>query len=174
MSHPRIRYAHAVAIKLNPFAGLPNPKTVWAWGMYDLANQSFTLLVNTLLFAVYFREVIVVDDVQRGTSLWGIVFAASMLLVVIFSPLLGALADSRGLRKAILVGTGVCCASLTIGLGFTGPGLVVLAIVLYIPANFCYQIGENFLASFLPSISTPRNIGRISATGWAMGYVGAL
>ncbi|MEO0632441.1 MAG: MFS transporter, partial [Planctomycetota bacterium] len=48
------------------------------------------------------------------------------------------------------------------------------AIALYIPANFCYQIGENFLASFLPSISTPRNIGRISATGWAMGYVGAL
>lgn len=163
-----------MALKLNPFAGLPNPKTVWAWGMYDLANQSFTLLVNTLLFAVYFKEVVVVDDPKRGTSLWGLVFAASMLLVVIFSPLLGALADSRGLRKAILIGTGVCCASLTIALGATGPGLIALAIILYIPANFCYQIGENFLASFLPSISTPKNIGRVSATGWAMGYVGAL
>ena len=23
-------------MKLNPFAGLPNPKAVWAWGMFDL------------------------------------------------------------------------------------------------------------------------------------------
>jgi MFS transporter, UMF1 family len=49
-----------------------------------------------------------------------------------------------------------------------------LAIALFIPANICYQLGENFLASFLPEISQRRTIGRISATGWTMGYVGAL
>ena len=36
--------------RLNPFRTLPNKRAVWAWGMYDLANQSFTLLINTLLF----------------------------------------------------------------------------------------------------------------------------
>ena len=58
--------------------------------------------------------------------------------------------------------------------GLITPGAVALAMLLYIPANFLYQIGENFLASFLPSVSTPRTIGRVSATGWAMGYIGAL
>ncbi|MEL6796512.1 MAG: MFS transporter [Planctomycetota bacterium] len=160
-------------MRLNPFAGLPNPRAVWAWGMFDLANQSFTLLINTLLFAIFFKEV-VVGDPAKGDSLWSIAFSGSMLLVVICSPIFGAIADVRGMRKRFLLTTGVLCAVLTCALAFAQPGLVVLAMLLYIPANFCYQIGENFLASFLPSVSTPRNIGRVSATGWAMGYVGAL
>jgi UMF1 family MFS transporter len=69
---------------------------------------------------------------------------------------------------------GVGCALLTCGLGLVGPGAIVLAAILYIPANVCYQVGENFLASFLPDVSTPRTLGRVSATGWAMGYAGAL
>ncbi len=160
-------------LKLNPFAGLPNPKIVWAWGMFDLANQSFTLLINTLLFAIYFKEVVVADP-ARGTSLWSVAFSSSMLLVVVCSPVLGAIADVRGTRKLVLMTVGVLCATLTCALSLVEPGLIALAMLLYIPANFCYQISENFLASFLPSVSTPRNIGRISATGWAMGYAGAL
>lgn len=158
---------------LNPFKNLPNPKPVWAWGMYDLANQSFTLLINTLLFALYFKNV-VVGDPQRGDALWSATYAASMLLVVVLSPVLGALADVRGQRKRFLVTTGLACSLLTAGLALADQGLVLLAIVLYIPANVLYQLGENFLASFLPAVSTPRNIGRVSAIGWTMGYVGAL
>ncbi len=158
---------------LNPFKNLPNPKPVWAWGMYDLANQSFTLLIITLLFPVYFREVIV-GDPQRGDAIWGATHATSMLIVVVLSPVLGALADVRGQRKRFLITTGLACSALTAGLAFADQGLILLAIVLYIPANVLYQIGENFLASFLPAVSTPRNIGRVSAIGWTMGYVGAL
>ena len=40
-------------MNLNPFKSLPNPREVWAWGMFDLANQSFTLIINTLLFAIF-------------------------------------------------------------------------------------------------------------------------
>ncbi|MEL6739055.1 MAG: MFS transporter [Planctomycetota bacterium] len=159
--------------RLNPFAGLPNPREVWAWGMYDLANQSFTLLINTLLFAVYFKEVVVADP-ARGDALWGRIYAISMLLVVLSSPLLGVLADCRGSRKATLLWTGVGCAALTASFGLIPPGAVVLAVALYIPANLLYQLGENFLASFLPAVASSRNMGRVSATGWAMGYVGAL
>tara|TARA_Y100001933_G_scaffold181572_1_gene180025 strand:+ start:588 stop:1916 length:1329 start_codon:yes stop_codon:yes gene_type:complete len=160
-------------VTLNPFKGLDNPKTVCAWGLYDLANQSFTLLINTLLFSIYFKEVVVGDD-AKGDALWGLTFSGSMLLVVVASPLLGAVADCRGWRKNFLVWTGVGCCLLTMSFGLITPGAVALAMLLYIPANFLYQIGENFLASFLPSVSTPRTIGRVSATGWAMGYVGAL
>jgi MFS transporter, UMF1 family len=141
--------------------------------MYDLANQSFTLLINTLFFAIYFRQVIVGSE-ERGVALWGIIYPASMLLVVIASPIVGAIADSRGWKKPILMGTGLVCVALTCAFGFISPGMVLLAALLYIPANFCYQIGENFLASFLPQISRPENIGRISAIGWSMGYIGAL
>ncbi|HZW10040.1 MAG TPA: MFS transporter, partial [Phycisphaerales bacterium] len=163
---------------LNPFAKLPNGRAVWAWGMYDLANQSFTLIVNTLLFSVFFKEVVVGSATPaaaaRADSLWSITFAASMLLVVIASPFVGALADARAWRRRFLLGTGLVCVALTCAFAGLSPGAVALAMALYIPANLAYQLGENFLASFLPSVSTPRNIGRISAIGWAMGYLGAL
>jgi UMF1 family MFS transporter len=164
--------------RLNPFRSLPNPREVWAWGMYDLANQSFTLLINTLLFAVYFKQVVVGDDTEalsaKGDRLWGVVVSASMLTVVVLSPFLGALADGRGWKKKFLMGTGVVCVALTCAFAAIGEGQIALAIALYIPANIAYQLGENFMASFLPEVSTPANIGRISAIGWTMGYIGAL
>jgi UMF1 family MFS transporter len=146
--------------------------------MYDLANQSFTLLINTLLFAVYFKQVVVGDETAaasaRGDRLWGTVASASMLVVVVLSPFLGALADGRGLKKKFLMGTGVVCVALTCSFALIGEGDIALAIALYIPANIAYQLGENFMASFLPEVSTPANIGRVSAIGWTMGYVGSL
>ncbi len=160
-------------MKLNPFRGLDNPKEVFAWGLYDLANQSFTLLIITLLFPIYFREVVVGDE-QRGTALWSAIGSASLLLVVVASPVLGATADGFGVKKKMLIGTGIGCALLTAALALLGPGMILPAALLFVVANFLYQIGENFLASFLPEISTQRNVGRISATGWTMGYLGAL
>ena len=49
----------ALLSRLNPFRSLPNPREVFAWGMYDFANQSFTLLILTLLFPIYVRKVAV-------------------------------------------------------------------------------------------------------------------
>lgn len=194
--------------KLNPLRGLPNPREVVSWGLYDLANQSFTLLIITLLFSLYVQQVVtpqpefspeqvqMLEQVRagereadgetesmlaeldraraRGDWNWSLLHGGSLLIVVIVSPLLGALADSRGWRKQVLITTGFVCVTMTAGLWFVGPGMLVMAALLYIPANIAYQLGENFLASFLPAISSSRTIGRVSAIGWSMGYLGAL
>ncbi len=159
--------------RLNPFYGLKRPREVWAWAMYDLANQSFTLHINTLLFAIFFKQVIVQDD-KKGDGLWGLVVASSLLLVVIVSPIAGAIADFKAWKKQFLIGLGVVCVIFTCSLGLLEPGWVWLAIALYIPANFAFALGENFLAAFLPELAEPRNLGRVSAIGWTSGYVGAL
>src|SRR5690554_4066116 len=77
---------------LNPFRGLDEPVRVWAWGMFDLANQSFTLLINTLLFALFFKRVVVTDP-DRGDFLWSLTVAISLFVVVLLGPVLGVLAD---------------------------------------------------------------------------------
>ncbi len=170
------RYCSRVKLsRLNPFRNLARPVEVWAWGMYDLANQSFTLLINTLLFPVFFREIVVgADRPALGDRLWSGMVAASMLIVVIVSPFIGAFADARGVRKKMLIGTGVVCAAATCALGVLGGGAAWIAFGVYMLANIAFQLGENFLASFLPFVATSRTIGRVSAIGWTMGYVGAL
>jgi len=163
----------AVPRTLNPFKSLPNPRAVWAWGMYDLANQSFQLLINTLLFSV-FVKVVIHSDPARGGRAWGAMTATSLLLIVVLSPLVGALADLKAWKRELLLGTGALCAAITASLGLLQPGQGALAFALYVVAAVACGLGENFLGSFLPEISTPNNVGYISALGWTMSYIGAL
>ena len=156
-----------------PFRSLPNPKEVWAWGMFDLANQSFTLLIITVLFPIYFKE-IAVGDKQRGDALWAAGISIALFIVVLLSPFVGAFADGHRARKKLLLGSGVLCVLLTASLSLVEAGWGWYALLLFVPANILYQLGENLLASFLPSLSTTRTIGRISAIGWTMGYIGGL
>ena len=159
--------------RLNPFAGLPNPRAVWAWGMYDLAHQSFTLLITTIYYAIYFKNVVVGDE-SRGTALWGYAFGIASVIIVLVSPLLGAMADFSGRKKAFLIGTGIGCTLFTCSLALTGPGTIWQGMTLYIIACVFYMAGDNFVAAFLPELSTRETVGKISAIGWTMGYVGAL
>lgn len=163
----------SILSRLNPLREVDNKKEVFAWSMYDLANQSFTLLIVTLLFPTYLREVIVADN-ARGDHIWSILGSVSLVLVVISSPLVGALADARGTKKRLLVATGIACGLLTCALTFTGPSNITTAALIFVAANICFLLGENLLAAFLPEIASSRNIGRVSAFGWTMGYVGAL
>lgn len=163
-----------------PFRSLPNPREVWAWGMFDLANQSFTLLINTLLFSVFFKTYLFEGE-RFANTLWSALVSASMLLVVVLGPIVGVWADTRARKKiAMLTSAGACVActaalallpsAQSVGLGVA----IALAAAVYVPANFSFNIGENLLASFLPEVSTRTTLGRVSAIGWTMGYIGAL
>ncbi|KAA0215820.1 MAG: MFS transporter [Leptolyngbya sp. PLA3] len=158
---------------LNPFRGLPNGREVWAWGMYDLANQSFQLLINTLLFSLFVANVIAPSR-QAGLAMWSRMGALAMILVVLLSPIAGALADQRAWKRKMLLTTGVISSALIATLALLQPGQIGLTWALYLTAAVACGLGENFLGSFLPEISTVKNIGRVSAIGWTMSYVGAV
>jgi UMF1 family MFS transporter len=156
-----------------PLKGLPQQQQLWSWISYDVANQSFTLIVNTLLFSVFFTDV-VVQSKGNQNQLWSITFGTSMLLAALASPIAGAAADERAWKKEGLVVTGFICSVFTCLLAFIQPGQVWLAMLLYIPANFAFSVGENFLASFLPSLARQDQIGRVSGFSWGCAYAAAL
>jgi UMF1 family MFS transporter len=97
-----------------------------------------------------------------------------MLLTALLSPLLGALADERAWKKPFLIGSGLLCGVLTCGLALIQPGQLWLAVLLYVPANLSFAIGENFLASFLPGLAKSDQVGRVSGFSWACAYAAAL
>ncbi|MDX2148583.1 MAG: MFS transporter [Planctomycetota bacterium] len=158
---------------INPFQGLPRPRAVFSWGMYDLANQSFQLLINTLLFPLYVRNVIALDTAS-GDSAWSTMTTGGLVGVMVLAPLIGALADARAWKRELLLGTGFASIALMLVLPFLGPGSLALAIPLYITTAILVGLGETFLGSFLPQLSTPQTVGRVSAIGWTMSYIGAL
>lgn len=62
----------------------------------------------------------------------------------------------------------------TAALYFVAPGYIMLGVVLMVVSNFGYAVGENFIAAFLTDLGPPEDLGKISAFGWSMGYVGGL
>ena len=163
-----------------PFRSLANPREVWAWGMFDLANQSFTLLINTLLFSVFFKSFLF-EGAPGANTMWSALVTVSMLLVVLTGPIVGVWADQRAMKKRAMLFSAAVCVLCTSALALLPDANAIgiasalaIAALVYVPANFAFNIGENLLASFLPEISTRDTIGRISAIGWTMGYVGAL
>lgn len=156
-----------------PLRGYANQRSIWAWISFDVANQSFTLLINTLLFSIFFTQVVVTDPATKNT-MWSLTFAASMLITVVLSPIFGAISDERAWKKECLIASGLVCGVLTCMFGFIGPGQFWLAVLLYVPANVAYSLGENFLASFLPEIARREQLGRVSAFSWGIAYASAL
>ncbi len=140
--------------------------------MFDFANSSYTTVIVTVAFSVFFTSAIAPGD--KADLLWGIALGASNLIVLLTAPLIGAAADDAGRKKVFLVATWALCVMATAALYFAVPGRVALAMGLFVASNVAFALGENLIGAFLPEISTPKNAGRISGFGWGLGYLGGL
>ena len=147
-----------------------------SWCLYDWANSAFTTLVVTFVYATYFSQTFA-EDADRGTALWSRGITISSLLIALISPVLGAMADRSGLRRRFLAVATLVSVGATAWLTFIVPGsgnAVLAALTLFVIANVGFEVGMVFYNSFLPRLSTPRTIGRISGYAWGLGYAGGL
>jgi UMF1 family MFS transporter len=154
--------------------GLPvERREVASWCLYDFANSAFTTLVVTFIFSEFFTRVIAADNVT-GTVIWSRAVNVSAIVVALSTPVLGAIADFSRRKKLFLLWATVQTILFTVLLFFMGPGMALLAALLFVVANVGFEGANVFYNAFLPEISTSKNIGRISGYGWALGYVGGL
>ncbi len=152
------------------------PKVIWSWALYDWANSAFTTLVVTFIYSTYFTKAMAPDEVT-GTAWWSRAVAVSALLTALLSPVLGAAADRAGARKRFLAATTAVCVIATGALAFVPPSLpnaALIALILYVAADWAFESGYTFYNAFLPAIASPARIGRVSGYGWGLGYIGGL
>lgn len=146
---------------------------VFIWSLFDFANTSYSIVVVTFLYAVYFKQTIV-EGKAVGDFYWSIGTSISMLITAIISPILGAIADySAGKKRFLLFFTLTCIISTSL-LYFINRGDIFLGLTLFIIANVGFEAGLVFYDAFLPEITAPKNYGRVSGYGFAMGYLGSL
>ncbi|HEY9714715.1 MAG TPA: MFS transporter, partial [Chroococcales cyanobacterium] len=82
--------------------------------------------------------------------------------------------DATASKKKILFVSTYICVIATACMAFAGPGCVWQSMALFIVANVAFGTGEDLIAAFLPEISSVEQMGRISAIGWAAGYIGCI
>ena len=148
-------------------------REVFGWAMYDFANSGYTTVVLTAVFNAYFIGV-VAGGATWATLAWTLAIGASSAIVMVTMPALGAYADLRAAKKALLAASTACCVVATIALAAAGPGDVWMAGLAIIVSNTFYSYGESLTAAFLPELARPDAMGRVSGWGWSFGYFGGM
>jgi UMF1 family MFS transporter len=148
---------------------------IFSWCLYDFANSSFTTVIVTAFYVLYFKEVVLRGYPSgKGDFFWGLSIAMSMAFVALSSPVLGAVADYSGAKKKFLRFYSLQCIVFTGLLFFVKEGDILTGMLFFILANIGFEGGIVFYNAFLPEIATAENIGRISGYGWSLGYFGGL
>jgi UMF1 family MFS transporter len=141
---------------------------------YDFANSAFTTVIVSVVYNFYFKQQVAGGQAGYGEHLWGLAVGLSMTMVALTAPFLGAVADfSRSKKKMLFIFTYMTIVFTGL-LYFVGKGDVFTGILFFILANYSFNSGNVFYDAFLPELSTPRDIGKVSGYGWAFGYVGGL
>lgn len=148
-----------------------------SWVLFDWAAQPYYTLILTFLFAPYFATV-VVGNAAQGQTLWGYSAAAAGVLIAIGSPLLGAFADGRGRRKPWIALFSLLLVAGLASLWLAKPGAdnTTIALVLFgfVLATIAAEFTQVFTNAIMPTLVPAEKLGRLSGTGWAVGYAGGL
>ena len=142
--------------------------------MYDWANSAY-ITTFAAIVAAFFTGVIVGDDGWNGLSgqtLWSLVISIGALVLFLFMPVLGAVADYAAAKKRFLRFFATAGALITIALPFIPDGSVPLFLVVVLLGQIGFVAANVFYDGFLPDISTDETIDKVSSRGFAYGYIG--
>ena len=152
--------------------GLVTPEQrAWAW--YDWANSAYFTTVVTAVFPAFYSSYAAAGlEPAQATARFGAVTTISVAVIAIGSPILGAIADFTGIKKkllAIFMMIGVTAAAAMV---FIQRGDWMLASALFFIGNIGVSGTTVFYDSLLPHVAKPEESDRVSAAGYALGYLG--
>ncbi|MEP2772549.1 MAG: MFS transporter [Fulvivirga sp.] len=161
-----------------------NKKIINGWCMYDWANSVYSLVITSAIFPVYYDAVTttkgngdIVDffGLQVVNSvLYSYSLSFSFLFVAAILPLLSGIADYSGKKKFFMkvfmyLGSFSC-----LGLYFFDGNSIEWGIICSVMASVGYSGSLVFYDAFLPEITSIDKFDKVSAKGYALGYVGSV
>lgn len=155
-------------------AAISNRNRIWGWWAFDWASQPYNTLLLTFIFGPYVNELL--GDGTQAQTAWGYGVGAAGFLIAISAPFLGAMADLSGRRMPFIwLFSGMYVVG-AYGLWWAAPGdfNLLLTLILFAIGLIGMEFATIFTNAMLPTLGNREDIGRISGSGFAWGYVGGL
>ena len=150
-----------------------NNKFIYAWALYDWANSAYATTVMAGFFPIFFKSYYSVGvDATLSTAQLGFANAISSFIIVVFAPLLGAMADAGSLKKRFLFLFAFLGILMSASLALVQQGEWQMAALIYTLGNIGFMGSNIFYDGLLPSVSEDKNVDYISGLGFALGYLG--
>ncbi|SFS50714.1 MFS transporter [Sphingobacterium wenxiniae] len=161
-----------------------NKKLIRSWSMYDWANSAYNLVITSTIFPAYYTAITKTEengDVVNffglkvvNTALSNFALAGAYLLMAFTLPFISSYADVKGKKRPIMMFFTYMGALSCMGLFFFRLETLEVSIILFALAAMGYIGGVLFNNSYLPEIATVDQQDRVSAQGFAYGYVGCV
>ncbi|WP_026452022.1 MFS transporter [Aequorivita capsosiphonis] len=158
-------------------------KLLNAWVFYDWANSVYSLVIASAIFPIYYQALFKATDVTtvsvfggaiRSTPLISYTTAAAFLLVAFISPLLSGIADYVGNKKNFMKFFCYLGALSCMGLYFFSLEHIYISLLFYFFGLVGFWGSLVFYNSYLPDVAFPEQQDRVSARGYALGYLGSV
>jgi UMF1 family MFS transporter len=160
-----------------------NHKIITAWTFYDWANSVYPLVITSTIFPIYYKSVTQTETTDKvffigreytNTTLYSYSLAFAYMIIAVIAPLLSGIADYSGYKKKFLqffcyLGAFSCSTMYF----FTSTENLWLGVLTIILACIGYSGSIVFYNAYLPEIAPPEHHDRVSARGFAMGYIGS-
>ncbi|MEN8115158.1 MAG: MFS transporter [Actinomycetota bacterium] len=153
-------------------------RTIFGWAMYDWANSAY-ITAGSIIFAIYFGDTIFPDEGLTilglhvdAEAFFGVLVGIGALLLFLAMPILGAIADYSNSKKRLLQTFAYTGSTFAVLMAVPGVGDLGLAIFIALLAQISFVSANVMYEGFLPELTTPDTIDRVSAKGFALGYAG--
>ncbi|MGI6368005.1 MAG: MFS transporter [Anaerolineae bacterium] len=148
-------------------------RAINSWCLYDWANSAFATTIMAALLPPYFSTVAAASlEPSKASAIWGYAVSISMLFTALIGPIMGAAADYSGRKKRYMGGFLVLAILFTGCLYLVQRGDWLQAVVFYVLASIGNAGANVFYDSLLPHVARQDEIDRVSAKGFALGYLG--
>lgn len=161
-------------------------KRIWGWWFFDWASQPYNTLLLTFCFGPYFAEVArsyfaahgQAADLAAASSqaYWTSAQTITGLIIAVLAPILGIVADGRGRKMPWIWLFSIMYVVGAYALWWALPDMPTLfATVFWFSFGFIgMELATNFTNAMMPSLASHDEMGKVSGTGFAFGYLGGV